>query len=157
MSLDTRNSGHVDGCGVPCACAAADGAVDVQSKHKSWFSHFSILSPAPYRMGVLSLTSRSERVFTGAGAAAVGMHAARIFFTGAFRKPREMNWVIGTVLLLLACVCVCVGVLLLLVCVGVLLLLVCGCVVVVGVYVRVCVGVLLVLACVCVRVRVLCF
>ncbi len=35
---------------------------------------------------------------------AVGLHAARVFFTGAFRKPREINWVIGTVLLLLACV-----------------------------------------------------
>ena len=34
--------------------------------------------------------------------AAVGLHAARVFFTGAFRKPREINWVIGTVLLLLA-------------------------------------------------------
>ncbi len=36
--------------------------------------------------------------------AAVGLHACRVFFTGAFRKPREINWVIGTVLLLLACV-----------------------------------------------------
>ncbi len=36
--------------------------------------------------------------------AAVGLHMARVFFTGAFRKPREMNWVIGTVLLLLACI-----------------------------------------------------
>ncbi|WP_068431891.1 cytochrome bc1 complex cytochrome b subunit [Piscicoccus intestinalis] len=35
---------------------------------------------------------------------AVGLHAARVFFTGAFRKPREINWVIGTVLLLLAMV-----------------------------------------------------
>ncbi|MBO3143035.1 cytochrome b [Dermatophilus congolensis] len=34
--------------------------------------------------------------------AAVGLHAARVFFTGAFRKPREINWVIGTVMLLLA-------------------------------------------------------
>ncbi|GAB49499.1 cytochrome bc1 complex cytochrome b subunit [Mobilicoccus pelagius] len=34
--------------------------------------------------------------------AAVGMHMARVFFTGAFRKPREINWVIGCVLLLLA-------------------------------------------------------
>ncbi len=34
--------------------------------------------------------------------AAVGAHMARVFFTGAFRKPRELNWVIGTVLLLLA-------------------------------------------------------
>lgn len=33
---------------------------------------------------------------------AVGLHMARVFFTGAFRKPREINWVIGCVLLLLA-------------------------------------------------------
>lgn len=36
--------------------------------------------------------------------AAVGLHMARVFFTGAFRKPREINWVIGTVMLLLACI-----------------------------------------------------
>ena len=34
--------------------------------------------------------------------AAVVVHAMRIFFTGAFRKPREINWVIGVVLLILA-------------------------------------------------------
>ena len=33
---------------------------------------------------------------------AILLHMARVFFTGAFRKPREINWVIGTVLLLLA-------------------------------------------------------
>jgi ubiquinol-cytochrome c reductase cytochrome b subunit len=32
------------------------------------------------------------------------LHAARVFFTGAFRKPRELNWVIGVGLLLLALV-----------------------------------------------------
>ena len=30
------------------------------------------------------------------------MHLARIFFTGAFRRPREINWLIGLGLLLLA-------------------------------------------------------
>ncbi|WP_067663983.1 cytochrome bc1 complex cytochrome b subunit [Nocardia miyunensis] len=30
------------------------------------------------------------------------VHLCRIFFTGAFRKPREANWVIGSVLLILA-------------------------------------------------------
>ena len=30
------------------------------------------------------------------------VHMFRVFFTGAFRKPREINWVIGTVLALLA-------------------------------------------------------
>ena len=30
------------------------------------------------------------------------VHMCRVFFTGAFRKPRELNWVIGTLLSLLA-------------------------------------------------------
>lgn len=34
--------------------------------------------------------------------AAIVIHAMRIFFTGAFRKPREINWIIGVTLLLLA-------------------------------------------------------
>lgn len=34
--------------------------------------------------------------------AAIGLHMVRIFFTGAFRKPRELNWVIGFVLFILA-------------------------------------------------------
>jgi ubiquinol-cytochrome c reductase cytochrome b subunit len=33
--------------------------------------------------------------------AAMAMHMLRIFFTGAFRKPRETNWVIGMLLLIL--------------------------------------------------------
>ena len=33
---------------------------------------------------------------------AVVVHMFRVFFTGAFRKPRELNWVIGSVLALLA-------------------------------------------------------
>jgi ubiquinol-cytochrome c reductase cytochrome b subunit len=36
--------------------------------------------------------------------AAIMVHALRLFFTGAFRKPREINWVIGTVMLVLASV-----------------------------------------------------
>ncbi|MGW2712147.1 cytochrome bc1 complex cytochrome b subunit [Streptomyces sp. NPDC001356] len=34
--------------------------------------------------------------------AAVFVHMLRIFFTGAFRKPRELNWVLGFLLLILA-------------------------------------------------------
>jgi ubiquinol-cytochrome c reductase cytochrome b subunit len=33
--------------------------------------------------------------------AAMFIHMARVFLTGAFRKPRELNWIIGGVLLLL--------------------------------------------------------
>lgn len=36
--------------------------------------------------------------------AAIVVHLARIFFTGAFRRPREMNWMIGVTLLMLALV-----------------------------------------------------
>jgi len=32
---------------------------------------------------------------------AMFVHLLRVFFTGAFRKPRELNWIIGTMLLLL--------------------------------------------------------
>ena len=37
-------------------------------------------------------------IFTGS----IIVHMARIFFTGAFRKPRELNWTIGIVMLILA-------------------------------------------------------
>jgi ubiquinol-cytochrome c reductase cytochrome b subunit len=34
--------------------------------------------------------------------ASIGLHMLRVFFTGAYRKPREINWVIGFVLFILA-------------------------------------------------------
>ncbi|TFC52628.1 ubiquinol-cytochrome c reductase cytochrome b subunit [Cryobacterium sp. TMT1-21] len=34
--------------------------------------------------------------------AAIGLHMLRIYFTGAFRKPRELNWIIGFILFILA-------------------------------------------------------
>jgi ubiquinol-cytochrome c reductase cytochrome b subunit len=34
--------------------------------------------------------------------AAIGLHLLRVFFTGAFRRPREVNWVIGLTLFVLA-------------------------------------------------------
>lgn len=33
---------------------------------------------------------------------AIGVHLLRVFFTGAFRKPREANWIIGLTLFVLA-------------------------------------------------------
>jgi ubiquinol-cytochrome c reductase cytochrome b subunit len=40
----------------------------------------------------------SADIFTGS----IVVHMARIFFTGAFRKPRELNWTIGITMLILA-------------------------------------------------------
>ncbi|MDQ0752394.1 ubiquinol-cytochrome c reductase cytochrome b subunit [Streptomyces africanus] len=34
--------------------------------------------------------------------AAIGVHLLRVFFTGAFRRPRELNWMVGVTLFLLA-------------------------------------------------------
>jgi ubiquinol-cytochrome c reductase cytochrome b subunit len=36
--------------------------------------------------------------------AAIVAHLARVFFTGAFRRPREINWVVGVTMLILAIV-----------------------------------------------------
>lgn len=36
--------------------------------------------------------------------AAIVLHLARVFFTGAFRNPREINWMVGVTMLLLAVV-----------------------------------------------------
>ncbi|MGO8861633.1 MAG: cytochrome b [Acidimicrobiales bacterium] len=40
----------------------------------------------------------SADIFVGS----IVVHMARVFFTGAFRKPRETNWAIGTTMLILA-------------------------------------------------------
>ena len=37
-------------------------------------------------------------IFVGA----VALHMVRVFFTGAFRRPRDLNWVVGVLLLILA-------------------------------------------------------
>jgi ubiquinol-cytochrome c reductase cytochrome b subunit len=34
--------------------------------------------------------------------AAITVHAGRVFFTGAFRKPRDLNWMVGVTMLVLA-------------------------------------------------------
>lgn len=34
--------------------------------------------------------------------AAIGLHMLRVFFTGAFRKPRELNWIVGFLLFVIA-------------------------------------------------------
>ena len=40
----------------------------------------------------------AANIFVGS----IVVHMLRIFFTGAFRKPRELNWIVGSTLLILA-------------------------------------------------------
>src|SRR5487761_2661889 len=40
----------------------------------------------------------SANIFVGS----IVVHMLRIFFTGAFRRPRELNWLVGTTLMILA-------------------------------------------------------
>ena len=42
----------------------------------------------------------SADIFLGS----IAVHMARVFFTGAFRKPREFNWIVGVTMLLLGIV-----------------------------------------------------
>jgi ubiquinol-cytochrome c reductase cytochrome b subunit len=44
--------------------------------------------------------------YFGAGAMmiAIGLHVCRVFLTGSYKFPREMNWLTGAILLLLTCI-----------------------------------------------------
>ena len=33
--------------------------------------------------------------------AALSIHMLRVFFTGAFRRPRELNWIVGVLLVIM--------------------------------------------------------
>jgi ubiquinol-cytochrome c reductase cytochrome b subunit len=52
------------------------------------------------RLGLLMRQSHHWAALIFAGAIVV--HLCRIFFTGAFRRPRELNWLVGLTLLILA-------------------------------------------------------
>src|SRR5665213_1428251 len=72
----------LDGRSVPASFASV--------MNISFSTHLGLLIRQMHHWGAL--------VFAGA----IIFHMMRIFFTGAFRKPREMNWTIGVTLLLLA-------------------------------------------------------
>jgi ubiquinol-cytochrome c reductase cytochrome b subunit len=58
----------------------------------SWDVQFGLVARQSHHWAAL--------VFVGA----IVVHLCRIFFTGAFRRPREINWLVGVTLLLLAIV-----------------------------------------------------
>src|SRR5919112_1287328 len=72
-----------------------------RTMHKVYPDHWSFLlgEIALYSFIVLLLSGTYLTFFFDAS---IVVHLLRIFFTGAFRRPRETNWLIGCVLLLLA-------------------------------------------------------
>jgi ubiquinol-cytochrome c reductase cytochrome b subunit len=73
-------------------------SLDGRSVPASYASVLALSFVTPLGLLVRQMHHWAALVFLGA----IVLHLMRIFFTGAFRKPREMNWTIGIVLLLLA-------------------------------------------------------
>ena len=72
-------------------------SLDGRSVPASYASVLSLSFSTPLGLLVRQMHHWAALVFLGA----IILHMMRIFFTGAFRKPREMNWTIGVLLLLL--------------------------------------------------------
>lgn len=65
---------------------------------ESYASVLALSLSTPVGLFIRQMHHWAALVFTGA----IIFHMMRIFFTGAFRKPREMNWTLGVLLFLLA-------------------------------------------------------
>ncbi|MFB6151624.1 MAG: cytochrome bc complex cytochrome b subunit [Haloarculaceae archaeon] len=69
-----------------------------QSLPEAFVSVLHITYDVPFGMFIRRLHHWAAHLFV----AAIGLHMLRVFFTGAYRNPREPNWVVGTVLAILA-------------------------------------------------------
>jgi len=77
------------------AAAAADGSATV-----AWNSIAFIMSDLNLGLFLRSLHRWSAQVMV----AAVFLHMLRVYFTGAYKEPRELNWIIGIILISLTMV-----------------------------------------------------
>jgi cytochrome b-561 len=59
---------------------------------ESYVSVLNITYDIPYGMFIRRLHHWAAHLFV----ASIGLHMLRVFFTGAYRNPREVNWVVGT-------------------------------------------------------------
>ncbi len=73
-------------------------SLDGRTVPASYASVLDLSFSTPLGLFVRQMHHWAALVFTGA----IVFHMMRIFFTGAYRKPREMNWTIGVLLFLLA-------------------------------------------------------
>ncbi|MFB6183628.1 MAG: cytochrome bc complex cytochrome b subunit [Haloarculaceae archaeon] len=69
-----------------------------QEMPEAFVSVLQITYDVPYGMFIRRLHHWAAHLFV----ASIGLHMLRVFFTGAYRNPREPNWIVGTVLAILA-------------------------------------------------------
>jgi len=78
-----------------------DGRVSLTSTGKltnpAYDSMIYIMNSVPFGFVVRGLHHWAAHIMI----AAVFLHMVRVYFTGAYKKPRELNWIIGVVLLFL--------------------------------------------------------
>ncbi|MEF8839222.1 MAG: cytochrome b N-terminal domain-containing protein [Haloarculaceae archaeon] len=65
---------------------------------EAFVSVLNITYDVPFGMYIRRLHHWAAHLFV----ASIGLHMLRVFFTGAYRNPREVNWVVGTGLAVLA-------------------------------------------------------
>ncbi|MFB6253701.1 MAG: cytochrome bc complex cytochrome b subunit [Halobacteriaceae archaeon] len=77
------------------APATAPGACDIEQATVAYCTITNIMTDLNFGYMLRSLHRWSAQVMT----AAVFLHMLRVYFTGAYKEPRELNWLIGIVLI----------------------------------------------------------
>jgi quinol-cytochrome oxidoreductase complex cytochrome b subunit len=82
------------------APAAAEGTCGVEGATVAYCSITAIMTDINFGYMLRSIHRWSAQVMT----AAVFLHMLRVYFTGAYKEPRELNWILGIVLISLTMV-----------------------------------------------------
>jgi ubiquinol-cytochrome c reductase cytochrome b subunit len=72
--------------------------LDGQHVSEAYLSTINLSFTVRFGLVMRQMHHWAANIFVGS----IAVHMARIFFTGAFRRPRELNWMIGVTLLILA-------------------------------------------------------
>ena len=80
--------------------AAAAGACSIESASVAYCSLTAIMTDINFGFMLRSIHRWSAQVMT----AAVFLHMLRVYFTGSYKEPRELNWILGIVLISLTMV-----------------------------------------------------
>lgn len=78
-----------------------DGRFEISAANEltnpAWRSMLIIMNDIPFGFIIRGMHHWAAHIMI----AAVFLHMCRVYFTGAYKKPRELNWLLGVVLLLL--------------------------------------------------------